>query len=74
MLHSGMKYEEARERDAPFDRIVDDDPIGRGAIASAVVEGLARGRSLFVIANNKAEGSSPHTIFRLAAGILEGLG
>jgi uncharacterized protein YecE (DUF72 family) len=74
MLHSGMKYEEARERYAPFDRIVDDDPVGRGAIAGAAVEALTRNRSLFVIANNKAEGSSPHTIFLLAARILEGLG
>ena len=74
MLHSGMKYEEARERYAPFDRIVDDDPEGRAAVASATVEALARRRSLFVIANNKAEGSSPLTLFRLAARILEGLG
>ncbi|HEX6849814.1 MAG TPA: DUF72 domain-containing protein [Candidatus Polarisedimenticolaceae bacterium] len=74
MLHSGMNYEQARERYAPFDRIVDDDPDGRAAVATAAVEALTRNRSLFVIANNKAEGSSPHTIFRLAARILEGLG
>lgn len=74
MLHSGMKYEEARERYAPFDRIVDDDAEGRAAVAAAAVEALARNRSLFVIANNKAEGSSPHTIFKLAEKIAEGLG
>ena len=74
MLHSGLRYEEARERYAPFDRIVDDDPAGRSAVAGAAVEALVRKRSLFVIANNKAEGSSPHTLFRLAASILEGLG
>ena len=74
MLHSGLKYEEARERYAPFDRIVDDDPAGRNAVAAAAVEALTRNRSLFVIANNKAEGSSPRTIFRLAERIAEGLG
>lgn len=74
MLHSGLRYEEARERYAPFDRIVDDDPGGREAIAASAVEALTRQRSLFVIANNKAEGSSPLTIFGLAARIAEGLG
>jgi len=65
-LHSGLRYEEAKERYAPFDRIVDEDPDGRAAISEAVFAAVARGQSAVVIVNNKAEGSAPQSIVRLA--------
>jgi hypothetical protein len=67
MLHSGLGYEAARLRYEPFDRVVDADPLRRTTIAAMCLEAAAANRPAFVIANNKAEGSAPLTLFRLAA-------
>lgn len=66
MLQSGLRYEGAKERYAPFDRIVDEDRASRETIARAVLDALVAERPAFVIANNKAEGSAPLSVFRLA--------
>jgi uncharacterized protein YecE (DUF72 family) len=71
-LHSGFAYEEAKSRYAPFDRLVDEDPATRMAIAGLCRECAARGDEAWVIANNKAEGSAPLTLERLAHAIVEG--
>lgn len=65
-LHSGMKYEEAKERYAPFNALVDEDPEGREQIAALIAEAVRREIAAFIIANNKAEGSAPLTIGKLA--------
>ena len=69
MLHSGMKYDAARDRYAPFDRLVDEDPASRAAIVQAVFDTLIMERPAFVVVNNKAEGSSPLSVMRLAEAI-----
>jgi len=66
MLRAGLKYQVAKERYQPFDRIVDEDPTSRDAIARTVLDALIAERQVFVIANNKAEGSAPLSLFRLA--------
>jgi len=66
MLRAGLKYQMAKDRYQPFDRIVDEDPSSRDAIARTVIDALIAERQAFVIANNKAEGSAPISIFRLA--------
>ncbi|MDA0312784.1 MAG: DUF72 domain-containing protein [Gemmatimonadetes bacterium] len=66
MLHAGLRYEAAKERYEPFNQIVDDDSESRERIAIAVLDALIAERGVFVIANNKAEGSAPLSIFRLA--------
>jgi uncharacterized protein YecE (DUF72 family) len=66
MLHGGTHYEGAKDRYAPFDRIVDEDVPSRERIAVAVLDALVAERPAFVIANNKAEGSAPLSIVRLA--------
>lgn len=66
MLHPGLGYEAARVRYEPFDRLVDADPLRRSMLAALCLQALATPRPAFVIANNKAEGSSPLTLFRLA--------
>jgi uncharacterized protein YecE (DUF72 family) len=66
MLHPGQDYEAARERYFPFDRIVDPDPLNRAAVAELLEQILARGNDALVIANNKAEGCAPLTLFGLA--------
>ena len=70
-LHAGFAYEEAKSRYAPFDRLVDEDPATRVAIATLAREAAARGDPVWIIANNKAEGSAPLTLERLARAIVE---
>ena len=66
MLHRSFHYEAARTRYAPFDRLVDPDPGSRAAVAELTLEAVRQGRPVFVIANNKAEGSAPLTLEALA--------
>lgn len=70
-LHSGMKYEEAKERYAPFNALVDEDPKGRTQVARLVQEATRTGQDTFVIINNKAEGSAPLSVRKLAELIAE---
>lgn len=65
-LHSGFKYEEAKERYAPFNALVDEDPEGRAQVAKLVKEAADGDQDAYVIVNNKAEGSAPLTIRKLA--------
>jgi uncharacterized protein YecE (DUF72 family) len=71
MLGGQQAYEDARDRYQPFDRIVDPDPRSRDAIARACIATARAGRPAFVIINNKAEGSAPLSVARLAARIVE---
>jgi len=73
MLHPARRYEEAKTRYEPFDRIVDDDRDNRQTITSMCLAAIAAGRPTFVIANNKAEGSAPCTVSRLAECIVRAL-
>lgn len=66
MLGAGMKYEEARDRYAPFNRLVDEDPGTRGEIAERSIATAMRNIPVYVVANNKAEGSAPLTLIALA--------
>ncbi|MBK8324613.1 MAG: DUF72 domain-containing protein [Betaproteobacteria bacterium] len=70
-LHAGYAYEEAKSRYAPFDRLVDEDPATRASIATLAREAAARGDPVWIIANNKAEGSAPLTLERLARAIVD---
>ena len=71
MLGGRQRYERARARYAPFDRLVDPDPGARGRIAELCAEFAASGRPAFVSVNNKAEGSAPLSVFALARRIAE---
>jgi hypothetical protein len=71
MLHPARRYDEAKTRYQPFDRIVDDDHDNRQTITSLCLTALAAGHPAFVIANNKAEGSAPCTVFRLAEDVVQ---
>jgi uncharacterized protein YecE (DUF72 family) len=66
MLRSGASYEAARERYRPFDRLVDEDPATRSDVAALCLAAAERRLASYVIANNKAEGSAPLTLVRLA--------
>lgn len=69
MLRPGLDYEAARERYAPFSRPVDPDPDTREALAEICLATVGAGRDALVIANNKAEGCAPASVFALAARI-----
>jgi uncharacterized protein YecE (DUF72 family) len=69
-LHAGFGYEEAKARYAPFTRLVDEDLPNRIALARLCLHAAARGSDAFVIANNKAEGSAPLTLIKLAEQIV----
>lgn len=71
MLPADLGYEEARALYAPFDKLVAEDPAVRGDIAGLAVEALAEGRPVYVTVNNKAEGSAPLSVERLAAAVAE---
>lgn len=69
MLAPHFRYEEARDRYSPFDRLVDEDPAMRREISRLSLGAVAQGRPVFVIVNNKAEGSSPLSVRKLATEI-----
>jgi uncharacterized protein YecE (DUF72 family) len=71
MLHGGFAYEEARARYEPFDRIVDPDPASLQGFASLCAQATAHGMDSWVIVNNKAEGSAPLSVLRLARAIAD---
>lgn len=66
MLHAGLRYAAAQDRYAPFDRIVDPDEDSLERIAVAALDALVAERDVYVVTNNKAEGSAPLSAFRLA--------
>ena len=70
MLHQGLAYEAAVERYEPFDRLVDPDPGSRSEIAALAQRALQLGRGMIVVVNNKAEGSSPCSVFELVRTIV----
>jgi uncharacterized protein YecE (DUF72 family) len=73
MLHPGLGYEEARELYAPFDRLVNEDPGTRNDLAGLVLQAVEDGLPVYITVNNKAEGSAPVSIERLAGAIVERL-
>ncbi|MEZ4452160.1 MAG: DUF72 domain-containing protein [Nannocystaceae bacterium] len=74
MLQPNLTYDQARALFEPFDRLVQEDPVHRAALADLVLDAAQIARPTYVIANNKAEGSSPLTLVRLAEAISGRLG
>jgi hypothetical protein len=69
-LASGFRYDDAKSRYAPFDRLIDPDIPTRGTLAHLIHVALKSGQPSFVIANNKAEGSAPLTAIELARAVV----
>ncbi|MCI3205577.1 MULTISPECIES: DUF72 domain-containing protein [Pandoraea] len=70
-LNSAHKYEQAKAKYAPFDKIVDPDPTTRDVLAALATHYALAGQPVYVIVNNKAEGSSPLSCQALAERIFE---
>ena len=68
-LHAGFQYEDAKARYFPFNQLVDEDLESRAALAIAVASAARAGYASFVTINNKAEGSAPLSVEKLAEAI-----
>jgi uncharacterized protein YecE (DUF72 family) len=71
MLRVNHRYDEAKDLYAPFDRVVEPDDASRDALARLARAAIAAGLGAWVIVNNKAEGSSPRSVERLAREIAD---
>ena len=72
-LHAGFKYDEAKAQYAPFNRLVDEDPASRATLAKVAAATALAGQPVYISANNKAEGSAPLTIYKLAQAMADRL-
>ena len=66
LLRPGTWYEDQRDRFKPFDRLVEPDEGMRADVVAITRRMLARKRGVWILVNNKAEGSSPLTVMELA--------
>jgi uncharacterized protein YecE (DUF72 family) len=71
MIPPGERYAMRREEVAPFDQIVEPQPQMRADVVSLSDACGALGKVLFVVVNNKAEGSSPLTVRAIAERLVE---
>ena len=55
----------AQNRYFPFNRLIDQDPETRELLARLAHDVLTLGRPIWIIANNKAEGSAPLSLLAL---------
>ncbi len=69
-LRPGERYASAKARFAPFTHLQAEDRHNRPAIVSLCRRAVAAARPAYIIANNKAEGCAPATLFRLAEEIV----
>ncbi len=66
MLREGLSFESAGKRYAPFNQLLDQDVDVRLTLSALLSRAMKMGKGSLVIVNNKAEGSSPLSIFALA--------
>ena len=66
LLPPGTRYEQQRDAFRPFDRIHAPDPVMRQQVVEIARRSAGRGSDVFVLVNNKAEGSSPLTVMEIA--------
>jgi uncharacterized protein YecE (DUF72 family) len=66
LLRPGMRYEDRRDTFKPFNRLVEPDTTMRDEVVELTTRALKRGMKVYVLVNNKAEGSSPLTVEALA--------
>jgi uncharacterized protein YecE (DUF72 family) len=69
MLRGNHRYGEAKDLYAPFDRLAEPDDDARDALARLARAALGAGLDAWIVVNNKAEGSSPLSVERLARAV-----
>lgn len=65
-LHRGFLYQAAKQRYEPFDRLVDEDGETRRILARMAADAFKARQKVWITANNKAEGSAPLSLLKLA--------
>jgi hypothetical protein len=71
LLKPGTWYEEQRDAFRPFNQLRAPDPVMRRQVVELAKRGLRRQKRVYILVNNKAEGSSPLTIVALARALSE---
>ncbi|MBK5296462.1 MAG: DUF72 domain-containing protein [Vicinamibacteria bacterium] len=66
LLPPGTRYQQQREAFRPFDKVQAPDPVMRSQVVALARRSAAAGRDVFILVNNKAEGSSPLTVMEIA--------
>ncbi len=69
--HGRFGYEAAKSSYEPFDKLVDEDLATREQLSKVIAGTLRGGQKVFVTINNKAEGSAPLSVGKLAEEVLE---
>jgi uncharacterized protein YecE (DUF72 family) len=69
--HGRYGYEAAKANYEPFDKLVDEDPATRDQLSRVIAGTLKGGQTALVTINNKAEGSAPLSVAKLAQAVLE---
>jgi len=72
-LHRGFLYQAAKQRYEPFDRLVDEDSETRRILARMAGDAFRAKHKVWITANNKAEGSAPLSLLKLAEEIAQNL-
>ena len=62
-------YAKAEKAYQPYDRVHDDDPLTREALARVIAATARHGQNVFVGVSNHAEGSAPHSVLALAQAV-----
>ena len=70
-LQRGLRYSQARESWAPFDRIQAADGPTRQTLVTLIEATLGAGHHVYLTINNKAEGSAPASLLALVMTLLE---
>lgn len=70
-LHRGFLYQAAKQRYEPFDKLIDEDGETRRILARMAAAAFKAGRKVWITANNKAEGSAPLSLLKLAEEIAQ---
>lgn len=68
-LHGAFGYEDAQAQYAPYDQLVDEDTETRAALARVIAGTVGAGHNAYVTLSNKAEGSAPRSVAKLAQAI-----
>lgn len=71
-LHRGFLYQAAKQRYEPFDKLVDEDIETRRILARMAADAFRAKQKVWITANNKAEGSAPLSLLKLAQEIAQG--
>lgn len=69
--HGRFGYEEAKVSYEPFDKLVDEDLHTREQLARVIAGTIKGGQKALVTINNKAEGSAPLSVGKLAQAVVE---